>query len=157
MQLYNPNQEDLNHDAMSRNYIIEAGKTRTVTEDVGEHLVRKLKSYGLVSLDYGDKEEKKYGSFDAYKKAKGLEGLKLKLQFLNEYRAQESYGIKESIEKNAAPEIAMNFKVKEFENQIKELRDYISEMEHGEVLEVSEPKKRGRPARKPELIEGIEA
>lgn len=128
MQVYNPTKEMIAQDVHSRNVKIDAGQVKSVTEDVGEVLMRKCKCYGLVALDYGDKEEATFGSFDAYKRSKSLEGLGMKLQFLNEWRQQESYGIKESIEKNASPAIAMHFKVEEFDRQIKAVQDQLAEV-----------------------------
>lgn len=128
MQVYNPTKEMIAQDVHSRNVKIEPGQVRSVSEDVGEVLMRKCKCYGLVVLDYGDKEEATFGSFDAYKRSKALEGLGIKLQFLNEWRQQESYGIKESIEKNASPAIAMHFKVEEFDRQIKVVQDHLAEV-----------------------------
>lgn len=128
MQVYNPTKEMIAQDVHSRNIKIEAGQVRSISEDVGEVLMRKCKCYGLVVLDYGDKEEATFGSFDAYKRSKALEGLGIKLQFLNEWRQQESYGIKESIEKNASPAIAMHFKVEEFDRQIKVVQDHLAEV-----------------------------
>lgn len=140
MQVYNPTKEMIAQDVHSRNIKIEAGEVRSVTEDVGEVLLRKCKCYGLVALDYGDKEEAAFGSFDAYKRSKALEGLGVKLQFLNEWRQQESYGIKESIEKNASPTIAMHFKVEEFDRQIKAVQDHLAEVKT--VKEITKPTKK---------------
>ncbi len=127
MQVYNPTKEIIAQDVHSRNIKLEPGQVRSVPEDVGEVLLRKCKCYGLVVLDYGDKEEATFGSFDAYKRSKAIEGLGVKLQFLNEWRQQESYGIKESIEKNASPAIAMNFKVEEFDAKIKDVQSQVAQ------------------------------
>lgn len=149
MQIYNPTKEMIAQDVHSRNYKFDAGQARSVPDEVGEVIVRKCKCYGLVDLEYGDKEEKKYGTFDAYKKARAIEGLKAKLVFLNECRQQEAFGIKESIEKNASPAISMNFKVEEFERQIKSIEDLINEFRSSpKQIETVTVKRKGRPAKK---------
>lgn len=160
MQIYNPTKEVIAQDVHSRNYKFDAGQVRSVPDEVGEVIYRKAKCYGLVMLDYSEKEEKQYGNFDAYKKAKAIEGLGVKLQFLNECRSQEAFGIKESIEKNASPAISMQFKVEEFERQIKEVQDQISDLRSvvkNETVAVQpisyQPKKRGRPFTKKEPVE----
>lgn len=163
MQIYNPTKEVIAQDVHSRNYKFDAGQARSVPDEVGEVIIRKTKCYGLVELNYDEKEEKQYGSFDAYKKAKAIEGLGLKLQFLNECRQQEAFGIKESIEKNASPAISMQFKVEEFEKQIKEIQNQISEYKTTVSTVVTEelqnksnnyqPKKRGRPFVKKQPVE----
>lgn len=128
MQVYNPTRLDISQDYNLRNYLIPAGQTKVVMDDAGEHLIRKCKMFGLVSLEYTEKEEQEFGSIQAFKKFKAKEGLSNLVSSLEERMRQEAYGIKESIEKNASPEIAMSFKVKEFEAQIIDVKNQIAEI-----------------------------
>lgn len=171
MQLYNPTRQEINQDYNSRNYIVKACSTRSVADDVGEHMLRKCKSYGLVSLDYTDREEKIYGSYEAFKKAKVKESFNNKIEFLQHCMKQEAFGVKESIEKNASPEIAMNFKVKQFEQEIiqsqKDLEEVLAEIDKSDpkmlvakadfteqnLQFLASVKKKGRPfAKKAEVV-----
>lgn len=143
MQVYNPTRTDISQDYNLRNYLVKAGESRYVSDDAGEHLLRKRKCDGLVSLEYTEKEEQTYGSIAAFKKAKAKEGLSNLKSFLTECMRQEAYGVKESIEKNASPEIAMHFKVKEFEQMIKDIDAQIQEVPGSKIIVVkaeSDPK-----------------
>ncbi len=143
MQVYNPTRKDISQDYNLRNYIIKAGESRYLSDDAGEHILRKRKCDGLVSLEYTEKEEQTYGSIAAFKKSKAKEGLSNLKSFLSECMRQEAYGVKESIEKNASPEIAMHFRVKEFEQMIKDVESQIQEVAGSELIVVkaeSDPK-----------------
>lgn len=165
MLIYNPTTDEIAQDYCLRNYKFKSQEARTVPDDVGEHLIRKCKMFGLIALDYSEEAEAKYGSLANYKKAKAVEGLSNKLVFLLECKKQEAYGVKESIEKNASPEIAMAFKVEEFERQIQAVKKQMAELELPVVKETpvvveSKPRKvvrrRARRVSQPKLIEKVE-
>lgn len=166
MLIFNPTKETIYQDYCNRNYKIESGEAKTFFDDVGEHLIRKHKDFGLVALDYDEKAEAQYGSLAAYKKAKAIEGLSNFLVKLGELRKQEAFGVKESIEKNASPEIAMSFRVDYFEEKIKEVQAQINELRTQPSAEASfaelveskeEIKRRGRPPLKKEEISPLTA
>lgn len=162
MLLYNPTKSIIYQDYCSRNYNIGPDESKTFMDDVGEHIYRKHKDFGLVILDYNEEAEKEYGSLSAYKKAKAVEGLSNLLLKLDELKKQEAYGVKESIEKNASPAVSMSFKVEEFERQMNEVKQQILDLKNEKKsdlpVEVSvEPKRRGRPPVKKEEPEVIMA
>lgn len=171
MQIYNPTKVTLYHDCHSKNYKMEAGQTRNVPDEVGELLIRRLKDYGLVALEYGDFEEVEYGSFSEFKKIKALEGLENYKEFLTNALHQEMHFSREVVEKNGGPKEAVTTKEKYFEKAIEDINNEILEAKRNsnkeskeikqevkqETIEENVPretlptkivKRRGRPPRK---------
>lgn len=162
MLLYNPTKTIIYQDYCLRNYNIGPDEAKTFMDDVGEHLYKKHKDFGLVILNYDEKAEAEYGSLAEYKKAKAIEGLGILLAKLDELKKQEAFGVKESIEKNASPEISMAFKVDEFDRQMKEVQSQIMALRSEKKTEIQvpvleEPKRRGRPPMKKDEPEAVTA
>ena len=141
MKLYNPTQDVI--EGRFSNFTYEFGPevTKSVTDDCGKHLLSKCGSLGLVSIDYGEAEEQKYGSIAEYKKIKKEEGLKAYKEWLTHCMQQEQMFPRENQEKNGGEVELSNTKVPYFKNKIKEVENLLA----GKMTLTTEPKKKGRP------------
>ncbi len=155
MNLYNPTLDVIEDMFNGFSYIIGPDQTKSVSDDAGKHLVRRMGMYGLVSLDYGVKEEAKFGSLKEFTKTKKKEGLASYKAFLDQCLMQEQMFPREVQHKNGGEVELGTTRVPFFKNKVKEVEALLKKEEDG-VKEIKEEvkketsfalKRRGRPAR----------
>src|SRR5882724_1274700 len=100
MNIYNATEDARIVTFNNFSHIIGPGETKAFSDDAGRFIIMKHSCYGLVSLEYGDKDEAKYGSLSEFKKAKKLEGLKLYKDFTEHCLKQEQMFPRENNVKN---------------------------------------------------------
>lgn len=111
---------------VGQEYVFEDGEEVEVYDQYhAKHIEEKHKGDGLVLLDYDKAAEAKYGSYELYKTAKGLEGLK---NFYDHYKQaldRELTAKKEATAKGSHVEIS-NTNVPKFEKILKQIEEAIN-------------------------------
>jgi len=118
--------------------VVGPGETKSVSDDAGVHILKKLSDYGLVNLNYGEEEEKKYGSLSNFKNTKKLEGLTAYLNCMKRNLSQEQMFPRENQQKNGGEVELSNTRIPHFKNKIKEIENLISEFNKEKVKNVNE-------------------
>lgn len=157
MKLYNPTEDVIEERFNGFPVIVGPGEEKSVSDDCGLHMMMKRGCYGLISLEYGENEEKEYGSFTNFKKIMRNSGLKTYKEWLQQCLQQEQLFPREVSQKNGGEVELSNTKVPYFKNKLKEIDSLIErnikeetqEIKTEEKVEavpvVKKAKKRGRP------------
>lgn len=149
MKLYNPTEDVVEEGFNGFMFVVGPGATKDVSDDCGKHMIRKKAKCGLVVIDYGEKEEKAFGSISKYKEQKRTEGLKAYLENLKEQMNKELMFPREVAMKNGGEVEQSNTQVPFFKNKIKEVETLLSPKPSAILtVPVAEKKKMGRPPRK---------
>lgn len=157
MNVYNTTEDVVETKFHNFIHIIGPGEVKAFSDDAGRFIVSKYGCYGLIGLEYGDKEEKKYGTLTAYKKAVRLEGLK-KYKEWNEHCLRQEKPFKTEVNQKSGGDVELHTtQIPYFESKIKEVGLLIEKEvlpEKKEEVKSTLPdkaptvKRRGRPARK---------
>lgn len=157
MNLFNPTEDVIEDRYLGIVHVIGPGQTKSVSDDCGNHMLRRKGCQGLVSIDYSPKEEEKYGSLKNFQRFKSIEGLKAYRAEIEKNLNQESMFPREVTQKNGGEVEMAATRVPFFKNKLKEIDALIDrasrETEPKHALEPAKletaspaaaPKKRGR-------------
>jgi len=148
MKLYNPTEDVIENKFNGFIVIIGPGKDKSVSDDCGKHMMMKCGNLGLVAIEYGEKEEEKYGSYANFKKSMKKVGLTNYKNWVQQCLQQEQLFPREVSQKNGGEVESSTTRVPYFKNKLKEIESLMEEKEAAEVKteEVAVPKKKlGRP------------
>lgn len=144
MNLFNTTEDVIEDRFNGYTIVVGPGEMKSVSDDAGRHMIMRNKIKGLVSLDYGEAEEKHFGSLSEFKKFKKAEGLKQYKDWLSQLLSQEQLFPREVTQKNGGEVELSNTKVPYFKNKIKEVESLLAKRDEVQS-EVKETKKMGRP------------
>jgi hypothetical protein len=148
MNLYNTTEDVIEQRFNGFMIVIGPGGTKAVSDDAGRFMMQKCMVMGLVSLDYGEKEEERYGSLAKFKESKKMEGLVNYKNWLTHNSNQDSEAERENTAKHGGKVEAAHSRQTYFKNKIKEVEALMKQTEPEvkvEAKEVKAEKKPGRP------------
>lgn len=95
---------------------------------MAKHFEKKYKERGLVNITFTDGDRKIHKDYDAFFKAKCLQGLTALRDFARLTLAREEQAVNESSLKNGSSIDSLYFKVGSFKEKVKEVDDAIAKM-----------------------------
>lgn len=144
MNIYNTTADVIEDRYNGFSFVVGPDKTLSVSDDAGAHLMRRQARNGLVCLDYGSKEEEKFGSLKEFKKHKKKEGLKAYKEWTAQCMSQEKHFPKEVNMRNGGDMELSTTRVPFFTNKIKEIDNLLKQAEddvEGKSIDKIEAKK----------------
>lgn len=156
MNLYNPTNDVIEDRFNNFTYVVGPQSNLSVSDDCAKHMLKRKGRYGLVSLDYSEAEEKKFGSLAAYKESKKNEGLKTYKAWKQECLNQEMLFPREVNHKNGGEVELSSTQVPKFKSKMEEIDALMRIKSSDDIfvkpsIEVAPLKKRGRPFRKSQV------
>jgi hypothetical protein len=142
MKVFNPSGWEIEAMANGTVYKIAPFSEKDIHWD--QHAVHCCKSMaykGLVPLLFNESMEKKHGTYESYKEAKRLEGLKVLRSWVNECYINERQAVSEIRERRGAEADKAQVNPDKFLEKLKLVDKWIK----NEHEEVETPKLRGRP------------
>lgn len=127
MNLYNPTNDVIEDRYSGIVYMVDPDEIKSLPDDIGKHMVRRNRKSGLVSLDYGIKEEKDYGSISNMKETKKTEGLQAYRDWIQVCFNQESVFPREVKQKNGGEVELSSTRIPYFKAKLKEIDDLIKQ------------------------------
>jgi len=129
MNLYNPTTDVIEDMHKGFCHVVGPDQIVSVADDTGNHMMMRQARNGLVRLDYGQKEEEKFGSLKEFKKHKKKDGLKAYKDWVAQCMSQEKHFPKEVNMKNGGDMELSTTRVPFFTNKIKEIDNLIKQAE----------------------------
>lgn len=99
------------------------------------HLLMHYKTQGLVSLEYGIKAKEKYPTFEDYKKAQEISGLKAILKTFEDALRDEEQFMKDVVKKGGSEKDKSVSNVEMFEQKIKHIKQWLKEAGYSVLAE----------------------
>lgn len=133
MRLYNPSGWDVEVKADKRIYSIPAFSEKDVWETDHVRIILKSKKnqdLGIVHLVYDENMEKRYNTYEAFKKAQTLEGLNALLRFKKECLIAEKQAGMDIRHKAGTEADKALINPEKFEKDIKQVEKWINEIEN---------------------------
>jgi len=157
MKVFNPTLWDIECGYNGREFVVKAGEEKSLYDsDVVYHLCKAKGTLGLVHLVFTDDLQKRYDSYEEFKKNQTLVGLKACRDFWDKARVNELQAQRDMLTSSKGSEMdKVGLNVKQFEEKIKKIDQMISDMTKPEVRDQDEPRtdqnevpikaRRGRP------------
>jgi hypothetical protein len=147
--LFNPTDRDILIKFNSVEMEILAGEEVECPEPrMSRWILKKYAYKGLVDLNYTEAQKKVHKTFEDFKRAQTLKGLKEIHKFAQKTLSWEQQAVNESASNGNSALDKLGFKVKAFEKRLEEIGEMIADFME-DVKEESEKPKRGRKKNEP--------
>ena len=147
MKVWNVSGWNIEGKSAGENYLIPAfGEVDVYDLYHANHLLRHYKDEGLVSLEYGPLMKAKYTTFEEYKQAQEIDGLRTLLLRWERVLLDEEQYMKDVVKKGGSEKDKSVSNIDIFEQKVKLIKKWLKEAGYSETKELkAEEDKMKRP------------